>query len=205
MLAAANPVAADDASPAPAGIAFHYVGRVKLNFTDSTGIVYGYITTLPGLPSSAVLFKGTPGETTALLTFRANVKLDSLPPNGGIGPGQFAVLPFLVQPGSWSIYFTPNPSHNWDDPDTFSNGQAVATLERGVEQFSVYPTFSINAGAAALQSTSTFPLAGRTINFREIAPLGIVDITSGTPVPLSGSTATSPIFAVAGYSLAAAR
>ena len=187
------------------GIAFHYVGRVRLNFLDSSGIVYGYLTALSGVPSPSALFKGTPGEATAYLTFRANIKFDSLPGNGLIGPGQFAVTPFLVQPGAWSIYFTANPAHNWDDPDTFSNGQVIAALQRPVEQFSVFPTLSLNAGSANLQSSTPFTVGGRTINLRDIAPRGLVAVTSGPPIPLSGSTPTSPIFAVSGYSLVSAR
>jgi hypothetical protein len=128
-----------------------------------------------------------------------------LPGNGLIGPGQFAVTPFLVEPGTWSIYFTANPAHNWDDPGTFSNGQVVATLQRPVEQFSVFPAFSINAGIAKLQFSTPFAVGGRTINLRDIVPNGLVDVTSGPPIPLTGSTPTSPIFAVSGYSLSAAR
>lgn len=193
------------AAPSADGIAFHYVARVKLNFLDSSGIVYGYLTAVSGVPSSSLLFMGTPSESTACLTFRANIKFVPLPGNGPLGPGQFAVSPFLIEPGAWSIYFTANPAHNWDDPDTFSNGQVVATLARPVEQFSVYPTFSINAGSASLQSSLPFTLGGARLNIREIAPKGIVDVTSGSPIPLAGSTPASPIFAASGYSLTAAR
>lgn len=187
------------------GIAFHYVGRVKLNFLDSTGIVYGYVTTLSGVDSVTSLFKGAPSEATAYLSFRANIKFNPLPGNGSLGPGQFAVTPILVDPGAWSIYYTANPAHNWDNPDTFSNGQVVATLERAFEQFSIYPSLSINAGAASIQSSAPFTLGARMINLRELAPRGLVDVTSGPPIPLTGSTSTSPIFAMSGYSLVSGR
>lgn len=196
---------ADDSRMPLGGIAFHYVGRVKLNFLDSTGVVYGYVTALSGLPDSAPLFKGAPGEATAYLTFRSNIKFTPLPGNGPLGPGQFAVTPALIATGSWSIYFTPDPAHNWDNPDTFSNGQVVATFSKPVEQFSIYPTFAINAGAATLQSSTPFVLGGRTVNVRQLVPRGLVDVTSGTPIPLGGSTPTAPIFAVSGYSLVSAR
>ena len=194
-----------DSDKGGGGIAYHYVGRVKLNFADSTGIVYGYMTAVSGVKSTASLFNGTPSEATAYLTFRANIKFMALPGNGPLGPGQFAVTPILNEAGTWSIYFTANPAHNWDNPDTFSNGQAVATFERPVEQFSIYPTFSINAGAAILESSAHFTLAGQKINLRELTPHGFVDITSGSPVPLTGSTATAPIFAFSGYSLVSGR
>jgi hypothetical protein len=187
------------------GIAFHYVGRVQLNFLDNTGIVYGYMTALSGTGSTGSLFMGTPSEATAYLTFRANIKFKVLPGNGVLGTDQFAVTPILVEPGTWSIYFMSNPAHNWDDPDTFSGGQVVATLDRPVEQFSVYPTFSINAGAAVLKSSVPFTIGGQTHNLRALMPHGLVDITSGPPIPLSGSTATGPIFAFSGYSLVPTR
>jgi hypothetical protein len=203
--------AEDTATPSPAdGIAFHYVGRVKLNFLDGTGIVYGYVTALSGTELSSVLFKGVPGEATAYLTFRANIQLDPLPPNGLIDatattPAQVAVVPFLVRPGSWSIYFTANPAHNWDDPSTFSNGQVVATLQRPVEQFSIFPTFSSNAGSANLQSSVPFILGGRVINLRDIAPRGLVVVTSGPPSPLTGSAPPFPVFAASGYAFVSGR
>jgi len=83
--------------------------------------------------------------------------------------------------------------------------QFAGALQRPVEQFSLFPTFSINAGGANLQSSTPFTVGGRTINLRDIAPRGLVDITSGPLIPLNGSTSTSPIFAVSGYSLVAAR
>ena len=150
---AALPAEHDNSSEHTAAgrIAYHYVGRVSLNFLNGTGIVYGYLTDLAGVTSAASLFQGTPGETTALLTFRANINFQPLPGNGPIGNGQFAVTPVLVTPGNFQIYFTPSQSHDWTDPNTFSSGQVIATLARGLEQFSVLATFSSNAGSAASQ------------------------------------------------------
>jgi hypothetical protein len=188
-------------NPAAGRIAYHYVGRVSLNFLNGTGIVYGYLTDLAGVTPAAALFHGTPGETTALLTFRANISFQLLPGNGPIGNGQFAVTPTLVTPGDFQIYFTPSPVHDWTDPNTFSSGQVIATLARGLEQFSVLATFSSNAGSAALQSSAPFSLNGHNMNLRDIFPNGITDITTGPAIPLPGSTATAPIFAFAGYAV----
>jgi hypothetical protein len=181
-------------------IAYHYVGRVSLNFLNGTGIVYGYFTDLAGLTATS-LFHGTPGETTAILTFRANINFQPLPGNGPIGNGQFTVTPVLVTPGDFKIYFNPSPAHDWTDPNTFSSGQVIATLARGLEQFSVLATFSSNAGSAALQSSAPFFLNGRSINLRDIFPNGVTNITTGPAIGLPGSTPTAPIFAFAGYAL----
>ena len=184
-----------------AGIAYHYVGRVSLNFLTGTGTVYGYLTDLAGISSAAPLFQGTPSEATAFLTFRADISFQPLPGNGALGGGQFAVTPILVTPGNFRIYFTPAPAHDWNNPDTFSNGQVAATLARAPELFSVLGAMSINAGSAALQSSSTFPLNGHPMNLRDVFPNGVTDITTGPTIALPGSTATSPIFAFAGYAL----
>ena len=200
---AALPAEHDNSSEHTAAgrIAYHYVGRVSLNFLNGTGIVYGYLTDLAGVTSAASLFQGTPGETTALLTFRANINFQPLPGNGPIGNGQFAVTPVLVTPGNFQIYFTPSQSHDWTDPNTFSSGQVIATLARGLEQFSVLATFSSNAGSAALKSSTPFSLDGRRINLRDIFPNGVTNITTGPAIGLPGSTPTAPIFAFAGYAL----
>jgi hypothetical protein len=182
-------------------IAYHYVGRVSLNFLNGTGVVYGYLTDLAGVTTAASLFHGTPGETTALLTFRANVTFQPLPGNGPIGNGQFAVSPVLVTPGDFQIYYTANPAHDWSDPNTFSNGQTIATLARALEQFSVLATYALNAGSATLQSSAPFPLNGRNMNLRDIFPNGVTDITTGPAIPLAGSTPTAPILAFTGYAL----
>jgi hypothetical protein len=196
---------APDGQKDAGGIAYHYVGRVRLDLQHGTGIVYGYLTALSGLETSGPLFKGAPGENTAYVTFRADISFQQLPVNGITVAGEPGVIPILVQSGPWAIYFTPNPNHQWDSPDTFSSGQVVAMLDRAVEQFSVYPTFSINAGAAVLRSSTPFSLGAKTVNLRDLMPRGAVDITSGSPHPLVDSTAAETIFAFAGYSLAAAR
>ena len=184
-----------------ASIAYHYVGRVSLNFLTGTGTVYGYLTDLAGIPSAAPLFQGAPSEATAFLTFRADISFQALPGNGPIGGGQFAVTPILVTPGNFRIYFTPAPAHDWNNPDTFSSGQVAATLARAPELFAVLGSSSINAGSAALQSSSTFPLNGLPTNLRDVFPNGVTNITTGPTIALPGSTPTAPIFAFAGYSL----
>jgi hypothetical protein len=117
----------------------------------------------------------------------------------------FTVTPILVEPGLWSIYYTGNPAHNWNSPDTFSNGQVVATLERSLGQFSIYLTNWIDAGADSIQSSAPFMLGGRTINLRELAPRGLVHVTSGSTIAIIGSPQPSQVYAASGYALVAAR
>lgn len=206
LLAVPGQAAADDHGSDRGGaggrIAFQYVGRVSLNFLTGTGVVYGYLTVLDGLPTGTSLFYGTPSEATAFLTFRANIKFQTLPPNGDLGGGNFAVTPILVSPGDFQVYFTSTPKHDWTDPNTFSSGQSVGTFSREVEQFTAMGAISINAASADLRSSAPFVLGGRSFSLRNIVPNGVTNITTGPNAPLPGSTPTAPIFALAGYALA---
>jgi hypothetical protein len=198
-------VPATDASPygGPGGaaIAYDYIGRVSLDFIHRTGIVYGYVTHVDGMPTAS-LFRGAPGENTALLTFRANITFQFLPNNGDFPDGTSAVSSVLVDPGSIQYYFTPNPNHNWQDPNSFSNGLVVATLARDTEQFSILGSVAVNAASASLTASLPFPLGGKLVSFRDLLRNGVTNVTSGPNTPLPGSTQTAPIFAFAGYGLA---
>ena len=189
-----------------AGVAFQYVGRAALNFISGTGVIYGYLTTLQAAPSGTSLFAGAPSEKTALLTLRADVSFQAIAGNGDLGGGQFAVLPILIAPGPFQIYYTPRPNHDWSNPDSFSNGHMVAGFERDLEQMAISGPISINAASAALRSTSPFWLDNRAIlDFREITPKEVTNVTTASSAALAGSTPVAPIFAFAGYTLAIGR
>jgi hypothetical protein len=111
------------------------------------------------------------------------------------------VSPVLVNPGSYQIYFTQSPMHDWSDPNTFSSGQIVATLARGPELFSVLGAILQNAGTAALESSAPFSISGQSIDLSALIPDGSTNITTGPVLSLLGSTATAPVFAFSGYAL----
>jgi hypothetical protein len=192
------PVRAEDDSNnrgrVPAGsIVYHYTGRVNLG----TGTVYGYFTQIAGLSSPAVLFKGTPSEATAMLTFRADITFMPLPGNGDLGGGQFAVTPLLVSPGDFKVYFDPNPSRKWDDAKTFSTGQVIATFSRTIDQQTVLGPISTNTASATLKSSSSITLDMRHFDLGQLVPDGVTNITTGPNLPLTGGT-----FAFGGFGLA---
>ena len=99
-------------------MACHFVVRAYLSIAaDGQGVaeVAGYITDIPGI--SDLLFNGPPSEKTAHLTFRSDlVTLTPLPPNGLVNLEQ-------VSAGTFNIYFNPTPNGDWDDPNSFSNGE----------------------------------------------------------------------------------
>lgn len=182
-------------------IAYQYVGRVTIDFTKGTGTVFGYVTQFVGL-GSASLFNGTPGESTALLTFQAEIAIQPLPGNGELGANSFAVLPISVLPGQFRFYYNSNPNRRWSDPSSFASGTLVATFLREGEQFALIGPVGSNTASATFESSTPFKIDGVEVNFRRLLRNGVTNITSGNNTPVPGSTPAVPIFAFAGYALA---
>src|ERR1700732_4693773 len=90
LIAAPSEDARENRKAGAGQIFYHYVGRVTLNFVTGKGTVFGYITQLSGVSPATSLFKGTPGESPAFFTFRADVSFQPLPGNGDLGGGFFA-------------------------------------------------------------------------------------------------------------------
>jgi hypothetical protein len=185
-------------------IAYHYVGRVSLDFVTSKAVVFGYFTHIDGIPAAVSLFRGTPGESTALFTFRADVNFQQLPGNGDVGNGMFAVSPLLVLPGEFKIYFDTNPNRTWTNANSFSTGLMVANLDRELEQMAIFGGVASNAATATLKSSESFTFDNRTFNFKNIAR-AVTNTTMGPLTPLPGSTQTAPTFAFAGYGIGAGK
>jgi hypothetical protein len=187
-------------------VVFQYVGRASLNLIEGAGVIYGYLSTLTGIQSSALLFEGVPGENTALLTFRADITFQAIVGNGDLGNNSFAVTPILIAPGPFHIYFARGANHDWTNPDTFSIGQRIATFQREWEQMALSGPITVNAASAQLRSSESFRLHEREkLSFRDLAPNGLTNITTGSTIPLAGSTPVSPVFAFAGYALSTGR
>jgi hypothetical protein len=182
-------------------IAYQYVGRVNIDFTKGTGTVFGYVTQFAGLPAAS-LFNGTPGESTALLTFHAEIAIQPLPGNGDLGPNTFAVLPVSVVPGPFRFYFNTNPTRSWNNPAAFASGTLVGDFLREGEQFSLIGPIGTNTASAVLESSVPFTIGSVEVNFRRLLRNGVTNITTGNNAPVPGSTPVSPIFAFAGYALA---
>jgi hypothetical protein len=186
----------DHGSLAAGSIAYQYVGRVN----PGTGTVYGYFTQITGLTFPTSLFKGAPSESTAMFTFRADVKSTQLPGNGDLGGGQFVVIPFVVAPGDFNVYFDPNPNRKWEDANTFSTGQVIATFSRTIDQQTIIGPISTNTASATLKSSSSVTLAMRPFDLGQLVPQGVTNITTISNMPLTGGT-----FAFGGFGIAAGK
>ena len=193
---------ADDRRAGSGQVLYHYVGRVKLNFATGTATILGYFTHLEGVPASASMFSGAPGESTAYFTFRADTPFQALAGNGDLGGGVFAVSPVLITPGDIKMYFSGSPAHSWDNPDSFSPGQPIATFARQLEQLALIGPIGTNTASAVLTSSTKFDFGGVQLDLARLLPVGVTNVTTGNNAPLAGSNAATVIFAFAGYGLA---
>jgi hypothetical protein len=179
------------AAPFPssnAEIAWFWTGRVGINPTNGNVTAYGYLSILNGVPG--LLFGGTPAETNAFFSFRISVfQAFYLPPD-------LDQLPFLTTPATIDIYYDPKPNRNWNDPNTFSTGQKVATYARpGFQGTQAYVT-QYQAYSAKLVSSTPFTVNGTAVDFSKSAP----GVTVGDYVGVIPGIGFSPDFPLA-YSI----
>ena len=155
-------------APAPssdAEVAWFWTGRAGFNPNNGNVLPYGFLTVINGLPGSPVsLFTGLPSEQTAMFTFVYSV-FQAAPL-----PADLDQTLFLTTPATFNIYYNPKPSGNWNNPDSFSQGQLVATYSRpGFQGVAIYVT-QYQAYSAKLVSSTPFTFNGQTFDFKNIAP-----------------------------------
>lgn len=165
---------------AAARVVWHLVGRILLNPANGTAEVVAYTTDIEGVPGP--LFDGVPSETTAYFTLKTDViSLQPLPNNGDIALA-------ILNPGDARLYFTPNPNHTWNDPNSFATGQLIATFHRAQDVVMFLGPFSSDTFSYSLVSSQNFTVNGRTLNFNTLAPHGITNTLIGSQTPQTGSS-----------------
>lgn len=193
---------AEDGRAGAGQVLYHYVGRVTLDFRTSTATIIAYFTHLQGTPASAPMFSGVPGESTAYFTLRADATFQPIAGNGDLGGGNFAVAPVLITPGEIKMYYSPNPAHSWDNPDSFSSGQQIATFARQLEQLALIGPIGTNTASATLTSSTKFDFGGVQVDIARLLPVGVTNVTTGNNIPLAGGQPGTVTSAFAGYGLA---
>lgn len=159
-------------TPIPtARVAWYVTGRF---YEDQHGLLQdlGYFLHLQGVQGD--LFDSpTPGESTALLTFRSEPFPARSVTNGNISIGLDAV-------GTFSIYRNPGGA-SFDDPDSFSRGERVAVFRRASVVMGETLTspilgglaISMNVFSADLVESVPFEIQGVRYDFREMLPNGV--------------------------------
>jgi hypothetical protein len=146
--------------PHPGENAWELIGR-----SDQDGPVvrhYGYLTHVFGLPDEALFsIAGARTEATARFTYFGTTTLTARHALGNIIQ--------TAAPGALTIYFNPAPAGDFNDPDSFRRGQAVASFS--VRYHNVLyveaPDIGISSSSAALEQThmGLFELESRRVHF----------------------------------------
>jgi hypothetical protein len=90
---------------APGELVWHFASRAYINPQNGTGVFAGYFSVLEGI--NGPMFDGAPSEATAHFTFLSDlIQFQNLAPDGGLNLT-------LLNPGTFSLYFNPNPSGTW--------------------------------------------------------------------------------------------
>src|ERR1035437_9175635 len=177
MLAiAVAPALAQEGRPPAGRVAYHFLARLLQG--PSGFFVIGYVNFVDGV--SAPLFDGTPGEKTALMTFRSDVFSAAPLFNGNVVALNWASTPAPVV----RFYLNNSPSQDWNTPDSFSSGQLIGSFNAHVGQIAITGTTAVVTYSYDWVSTQNFSLGGKMYNLGRLSPGGgtISNYVSAIPV-----------------------
>lgn len=182
-----------------AGITFQYVGRNIVTIVTGAGageaFTVGYYTYIAGIPQPIFSDPSDLGdEVKAYFTFRSEPYSFSTFANDD-------VLVRTITPGFLiKLYYNQTPDQTFDDPDSFSDGQLIATFEVVTSQATrvVNDANAIQQASLRLISTQPFSFQGKHYTIRKIVHNGVSLISAGSAV-VNGEYSS---FAYAGTALA---
>jgi hypothetical protein len=186
-------------SVAIGAVAAHLVGEIVIDGTG-TGQWIGYLPYLAGV--NGTFFSGAPGEATAYFTFRSTSFQEQVISNGNLTE----IFPNAVGgPLEIHVYINGNPNGNFQSPDSFSDGQLIATLQPERAMGTDTGSLTFAAGTYNVVSGSDFTFQGQTYNIRELTRSMTIALTFGTPVPGESAGSTTLVSSFGGYALAVGR
>ena len=188
---------------APARVAWYVTGRFYENEQRQLEDL-GYFLHLSGVEGPLFREDGSPGESTALFTFRSRPFVAQTLTNGNLTIGLDSV-------GEFSLYFNPEAGASFDDPGSFSRGRRIATFRRvsavmGETLASPLPgglALGTNVFTADLVESVPFELGGYWYNLRDLLPCGITQWGTASANPLATFPPFQRIVAFAGTAIAA--
>jgi hypothetical protein len=169
------------AMAAPAGrMAFQYVGINIVTSVTGPGagqaFTVGYYTYIAGIPQPLFSNAGRAGEANAYFTFRSEPYSFSTFANENI-------LVRTVSPGFLiKLYYNQTPDQNFDDPDTFSDGQLIATFKVVTSQATRVENEANQQASLKLVSAQPFWFQGRRYTIRTIVHDGVTLFSAGSAV-----------------------
>lgn len=137
------------ARPPDGAIFSQAIGRVSFN-ADGSAELYGYFTLIEGV--NQPLFEGAQSERNAHFTYRTDPSGLDYIHNGTImhlfgRPRQGAAATVRV-------YYDPDPDQDLDKPETFGNGQVLATYEIRGTRATVIPASIWTASTLLVRQTA---------------------------------------------------
>jgi hypothetical protein len=114
-----------------------------------------------------------------------------------------------VSAGTFNIYFNPTPNGDWNDPNSFSNGESfpgkpTAHFMRRLSLFFQTDTLSRHDVTETLESSKSFNLNGHKYNLGDIMPGGFTLYETYSNTPVSGITGFPVVLPGAGNCAAVA-
>ena len=180
----------DKVQRVPAGaVAWHFVARISFP-ASMPPVLVGYIAFIEGVRGP--FFEGTPGEATAFFTVRLT---SGGPPPIFLSPGSNVAVTIIPPGATFDVFFDETPDQDWANPDSFSDGEVIATFE---ESWFAGTSIgepdgsgvSYNLFSSDLISSKRFHFNGQKIDFKKLVPNGVTtnNFTSGTPISFSPFT-----------------
>lgn len=175
-----------------AGVVWYAIGRFYKALDGKVQDV-GYFAHLGGI---SPLFNGPPGEATAFFTFSAEPFSTQTIQNGDLSVS-------LDATGRFTLYLQRKPRGDFSHPETFSQGEPIATFERLYTAVgtSVGP-LSGNLFSAALRSSVDFTHGGKTWNLARLIPEGITQLGTGSTTALPPPQGYTTVLPFVGSALA---
>ncbi len=169
----------------PAELAWYVTGRFYRR-PDQWLADYGYFLHLSGI--DVHLFAGAIGETTAHFTFAAKPFLAGGVSNGALELG-------LDPAGEFSVYLQREPAGDFDWPESFAQGERIATFRRtglvvgttlsAQVGTSAVPVLADNVFSALLIDSRPFEFAGRRYDLAQLLGRGVTQFGTASTVPVA--------------------
>jgi hypothetical protein len=177
----------------------HVLGRVQFD-AERTGELFGYFSFIDGF--GPAIYNGDASEKNAHFTYRTNRFQLQLASHGPIVVARPAGSD--GEPVLYRIYYNPFPNSDFSRPDSFSQGQVIATYRGRAIQLEAIPLLTARAsGTLDLVSSNDFFFRGRSLNLASIANHLTITLTGG-PAPAGRSSDPVLTFSYGGVGVAAA-
>ena len=161
-----------------------------------------YLTFVEGL--GGAVFAGEASEKNAMFALRTDKFRFQTIANAALLHFGRLVVPG-VEPPAIRVYYSPTPNRDFRRPDSFSEGELIATLRTRGIQGALTPAAGFRGeGSVVLEDSAEFTFAGRTISLTTIGKAATVTLAGTAPsaaefagaisVPFSGTIRSTKKF-----------